>query len=62
MDLLHRGGKPADGLPEHASQAESVESLVRRWGLLARDETLAGRVSKTRQEVRRACRRVVELE
>ena len=52
-------GKPADGLPEHASQAESVESLVRRWGLLAKGETLAGRVLKAQGEARGLYRRVV---
>src|SRR5205823_623215 len=52
-------GNPADGLPEHASQAESVESLVRRWGLLVRDETLAGLVSKAQGEARGLYRRVV---
>ena len=55
-------GKPANGLPEHVSQTDSVESLVRRWGLLARGETLAGRVFKTRQEARCVCRRLVGSE
>jgi glutamine synthetase adenylyltransferase len=55
-------GKSADGLPEHVSQAESVESLVRHWGLLAGRETLAERVSKAQQEARRVYREVVRPE
>jgi [glutamine synthetase] adenylyltransferase / [glutamine synthetase]-adenylyl-L-tyrosine phosphorylase len=52
-------GRPAEGLPEHVGQAESVESLTRRWGIVKAGETLAGRLRQTQDEVRSVYRRLV---
>ena len=55
-------GKPGEGLPEHVGQAESVEALARRWGLIRSDGTLAARLREVQQEVRYAYRRLVGSE
>jgi [glutamine synthetase] adenylyltransferase / [glutamine synthetase]-adenylyl-L-tyrosine phosphorylase len=55
-------GKAALGLPEHVGHAEAVESLVRRWGLVQGEETLAKRLRETQQEVRYTYRRLVGAE
>jgi glutamate-ammonia-ligase adenylyltransferase len=55
-------GRPADGLPEHVGQAESVESLTRRWGLLADGQTLVARLRETQEQVRTVYRRLVGSE
>jgi glutamine synthetase adenylyltransferase len=52
-------GKASPGLPEHVGHAESVENLVRRWGLLRETETLAPRLRETQQQVRYVYRRLV---
>jgi len=49
-------------LPEHVGHAEAVESLVRRWGLVQGEETLAKRLRETQQEVRYTYRRLVGAE
>jgi len=55
-------GKAASGLPEHVGHAEAVESLVRRWGLVHGEQTLAKRLRETQQEVRYTYRRLVGAE
>ncbi|HTG58244.1 MAG TPA: hypothetical protein VMG63_02360 [Terriglobia bacterium] len=55
-------GKAAPGLPEHLGHAEAVESLVRRWGLVQGEQTLAKRLRETQQEVRYTYRRLVGAE
>jgi glutamate-ammonia-ligase adenylyltransferase len=55
-------GRAALGLPEHVGHAEAVESLVRRWGLVRGEETLAKRLRETQQEVRYTYRRLVGAE
>jgi [glutamine synthetase] adenylyltransferase / [glutamine synthetase]-adenylyl-L-tyrosine phosphorylase len=55
-------GKAPLGLPEHVGHAEAVESLVRRWGLVRGEETLAKRLRETQQEVRYTYRRLVGAE
>jgi [glutamine synthetase] adenylyltransferase / [glutamine synthetase]-adenylyl-L-tyrosine phosphorylase len=61
-------GKPAQGLPEHVGQAECVENLVRKWGLLkvsereGREETLPKRLRDVQQQVRYVYRRLVGSE
>ena len=61
-------GKPAQGLPEHVGEAECVESLVRKWGLLGqpgaagREESLARRLREVQQQVRYVYRRLVGSE
>ena len=55
-------GKAAPGLPEHVGHAEAVESLVRRWGLVQGEQTLAKRLRETQQEVRYTYRRLVGAE
>lgn len=55
-------GKASPGLPEHVGHAESVENLVRRWGLLRETETLAARLRETQQQVRYVYRRLVGSE
>ncbi|HEV2493881.1 MAG TPA: hypothetical protein VG204_12515 [Terriglobia bacterium] len=52
-------GRPAEGLPEHVGQAESVETLTRRWGVVSAGETLAGHLRQTQDEVRFVYRRLV---
>jgi glutamate-ammonia-ligase adenylyltransferase len=53
-------GRAAEGLPERPGHAEAVENLARRWGLVAGAETLASRLTETRQRVREVYRRLVE--
>ncbi len=55
-------GKIASGLPEHVGQAEAVENLARRWGLVAGGESLAQRLRATQQQVRYVYRRLVGSE
>jgi glutamine synthetase adenylyltransferase len=55
-------GRAAEGLPERPSHAEAVENLARRWGLIAGAETLASRLTDTRQRVREVYRRLVGVE
>jgi glutamate-ammonia-ligase adenylyltransferase len=55
-------GRATPGLPEHVGHAEAVESLVRRWGLVRGEETLAKRLRETQQEVRYTYRRLVGAE
>ena len=61
-------GKPAQGLPEHVGEAECVESLVRKWGLLGQpgsergEESLARRLREVQQQVRYVYRRLVGSE
>jgi [glutamine synthetase] adenylyltransferase / [glutamine synthetase]-adenylyl-L-tyrosine phosphorylase len=55
-------GRAALGLPEHVGHAEAVETLVRRWGLVQGEETLAKRLRETQQEVRYTYRRLVGAE
>jgi glutamine synthetase adenylyltransferase len=53
-------GKAANGLPERAGHAESVENLARRWGLVAGQETLAQSLERTHRRVRDIYRRLVD--
>jgi glutamine synthetase adenylyltransferase len=53
-------GRAAEGLPDRAGHAEVVESLARRWGLIAGSETLASNLRETRRCVREVYRRLVE--
>jgi glutamate-ammonia-ligase adenylyltransferase len=55
-------GKAAEGLPDRAGHAEAVESLARRWGLVAGSETLASSLLETRRRVREVYRRLVGVE
>ncbi len=55
-------GKAALGLPEHVGQAEAVEKLMRRWGLVAGEEALPQRLHATQQQVRYVYRRLVGSE
>ena len=58
-------GKPAQGLPEHVGQAEFVETLVRKWGLLGAggsEQSLAKRLREVQQQVRYVYRRLVGSE
>jgi glutamate-ammonia-ligase adenylyltransferase len=52
-------GKATVGLPEHVGDAEAVENLVRRWGLLGEREGLAPRLRETQQQLRYVYRRLV---
>jgi hypothetical protein len=47
-------------LPDRPSHAEAVENLARRWGLIDAAETLASRLTETRQRLREVYRRLVE--
>jgi glutamate-ammonia-ligase adenylyltransferase len=55
-------GRAPLGLPEHVGHAEAVDSLMRRWGLVRGEETLAKRLRETQQEVRYTYRRLVGAE
>jgi glutamate-ammonia-ligase adenylyltransferase len=52
-------GKATSGLPEHVGDAEAVENLVRRWGLLRDTETLPLRLRETQEQVRYVYRRLL---
>jgi glutamate-ammonia-ligase adenylyltransferase len=52
-------GKAAGGLPERVGDAEAVENLLRRWGLITGTETVAQRLHETHQQVRSAYWRLV---
>jgi [glutamine synthetase] adenylyltransferase / [glutamine synthetase]-adenylyl-L-tyrosine phosphorylase len=55
-------GKAPNGLPENSSQAETVESVARRWNLMADGQTLAAKLHETQQQLRYVYRRLVGSE
>jgi len=57
-------GKPTSGLPEQHGQAEAVENLVRRWGLIKPTPavSLAERLREVQQQVRTVYRKLVGSE
>jgi glutamate-ammonia-ligase adenylyltransferase len=55
-------GRPGAGLPEHTGHSEAVENLMRGWGLIKAEESLAGRLRATQEEVRYVYRRLVGSE
>jgi glutamate-ammonia-ligase adenylyltransferase len=55
-------GKAAAGLPEVVAQAELVERLARRWGVIEGQETMASRLRAVQREVRYVYRRVLGAE
>lgn len=57
-------GRPAGGLPEGTGQAEAVETVARRWGLIVaagdpHPGSLAQRWRETEEQVRDVCRRLL---
>jgi glutamine synthetase adenylyltransferase len=52
-------GSADAGLPEHVGQADAVQDVARRWGLIAENESLAQRLSKVQQQVHFAYERLV---
>lgn len=55
-------GKPPGGLPENTAQAETAESVARRWGLLAEGQTLPVKLHEAQQQLRYVYRRLVGAE
>lgn len=55
-------GKAPNGLPENSSQAETAESVARRWNLVAEGQTLAAKLHETQQQLRYVYRRLVGSE
>ncbi len=55
-------GRPSQGLPEQAGQAECVEGLARRWGVLRAGDNLAGRLGETQRQVRHVFGRLLRSE
>jgi len=52
-------GKVPTGLPENNAQAETTESVARRWNLIAGGQTLARKLHETQQQLRDVYRRLV---
>jgi [glutamine synthetase] adenylyltransferase / [glutamine synthetase]-adenylyl-L-tyrosine phosphorylase len=52
-------GRAAEGLPEHVGHADSVETLARRWALVAEGESLPARLREIQQQVRSVYGRLV---
>jgi len=55
-------GKAPSGLPEAGADAETAESVARRWNLIAEGQTLAGKLRETQQQVRYVYRRLAGSE
>jgi glutamine synthetase adenylyltransferase len=55
-------GKAAERIPEQVGSAEAVECLMRRWGLINADSSLAQCLRETQQRVRCVYRRLIGSE
>jgi glutamate-ammonia-ligase adenylyltransferase len=55
-------GQSATAMPDHWGQAEAVEDLLRRWGLVDSDQLLPGLLSDVRDKMKHVCRRLVDAE
>ncbi len=55
-------GKAPNGLPENGAHAETAESVARKWNLITEEQTLAGKLHETQQQLRYVYRRLVGSE